>query len=63
MVLCIKRGLNMTALLWVAAAQPLVFAMILAIRGRRRSPKFIARHKSYVRPSLPCCLHGKTDQI
>ena len=61
--LCIERSPRMMTLLWIVAAQPMVFAAIFAVRGRRRSPKFLAKQKPTVRPSLPCYFHGQTDQI
>ena len=53
----------MMTLLWIVAAQPMVFATIFAVRGHRRSPKFLAKQKPTVRPSLPCYFRGQTDQI
>ena len=47
--LCIERSLKMTTLLWIAAAQPMLVAVILEIRGRRKSSRLLSKQKSAVR--------------
>ncbi|MGC9258985.1 MAG: hypothetical protein ACP5I8_02760 [Phycisphaerae bacterium] len=53
----------MMTFLWIVAAQPLLFAVILEIRGHRKSLKFRTRKKPALRPSLPCYFHGQNDPI
>ena len=42
----------MMTLLWIVAAQPLVFAVIFAVLGRRRARRFSTRHQHSFRQSI-----------
>ena len=43
----------MMILLWILSAQPLVFAIIFAIRARRHATRMEAKRRMDYRPSLP----------